>query len=64
LVLTFVFLLLLPLLLLQELTADDVERFRSDDTISQFFDQLSSSYPELIAPLIAGEETPWKSAQA
>ena len=41
--------------LLQELTAEDVERFRSDDTISQFFDQLSSSYPELIAPLIAGK---------
>uniref|UniRef100_A0A383VMJ9 TraB domain-containing protein n=1 Tax=Tetradesmus obliquus TaxID=3088 RepID=A0A383VMJ9_TETOB len=37
----------------EELTAEDVERFRSDDTISQFFDQLSSSYPELIAPLIA-----------
>lgn len=42
--------------LLQELTAADVERFRSDDTISQFFDQLSSTYPELIAPLIAGED--------
>lgn len=41
--------------MLQELTAEDVERFRSDDTISQFFDQLSSSYPELIAPLIAGK---------
>ncbi|KAF6265342.1 TraB family-domain-containing protein [Scenedesmus sp. NREL 46B-D3] len=37
----------------EELTAADVERFRSDDTISQFFDQLSSTYPELIAPLIA-----------
>jgi hypothetical protein len=51
-------LLLLLLLPLQELTPADVERFRSDETISQFFDQLSSSYPELIAPLIAGEAAP------
>eukprot|EP00775_Hariotina_reticulata_P010864 gene10864-11018_t len=37
----------------QELSQATVEQLRSDDAISEFFNALSSRYPELIAPLIS-----------
>ncbi|PNW72207.1 hypothetical protein CHLRE_16g677800v5 [Chlamydomonas reinhardtii] len=36
----------------QALSEELVERLKSDDAVSAFFKQLSSSYPELVAPLI------------
>ncbi|KAG2453855.1 hypothetical protein HYH02_002062 [Chlamydomonas schloesseri] len=36
----------------QALSEELVERLKSDDAVGAFFKQLSSSYPELVAPLI------------
>lgn len=36
----------------QALSEELVERLKSDDAVSAFFQQLSTSYPELVAPLI------------